>query len=54
MTLTLICKHSVQKVFEYVQIFEKAPGLRLNEDKAQGITTQTKPHAELPRINWNN
>ena len=29
-------------------------GLCLNEDKAQGLTTQTKLHAELPRINWNN
>ena len=50
MTLTLIGKYSVQ----YVPIFEKAPGLRLNEDKTQGITTHTKSHTELPRINWNN
>ena len=50
MTLTLIGKYSVQKAFEYVQIFEKASGLCLNEDKTQGITTQTKSHAELPRI----
>ena len=54
MTLTLIGKYSVQKAFEYVQIFEKASGLRLNQDKTQGLTTQTKLHAELPRINWNN
>ena len=54
MTLTLIGKYSVQKAFEYVQIFEKASGLRLNEDKTQELTTQTKLHAELPRINWNN
>ena len=26
----------------------------MNEDKTQGLTTQTKLHAELPRINWNN
>ena len=54
MTLTLIGKYSVQKAFECVQIFEQASNLCLNEDKPQGITTQTKSHAELPRINWNN
>ena len=54
MTLTLIGKYSVQKAFEYVPIFEKASGLCLNEDKTQGLTTQTKLRAELPRINWNN
>ena len=54
MTLTLIGKYSVQKAFEYAQIFKKASGLRLNEDKTQGLTTQTKSHAELPRINWKN
>ena len=50
MTLNLIGKYSVQKAFEYVQIFEKASGLCLNEDKTQGLATQTKLHAELPRI----
>ena len=54
MTLTLIGKYSVQKAVECVQIFEKASGLCLNEDKTQGLTTQTKLHAELPHINWNN
>ena len=54
MTLTLIGKYSVQKALEYVQIFEKASGLCLNEDKTQGLATQTKLHAELRRINWNN
>ena len=54
MTLTLIGKYSVQKAFEYVQIFEKASGLCFNKDKTQGLTTETKFHAKLPRINWNN
>ena len=54
MTLTLSGKYSVQKAFEYEQTFEKASGLCLNEDKTQGLTTQTKLHAELRRINWNN
>ena len=36
MILTLISKYLVQKAFEYVQIFEKASGLCLNEDKTQG------------------
>ena len=54
MTLTLIGKHSIQKAVEYVQIFEKTSGLCLNEDKTQGLTTQTKLRAELPRIDWNN
>ena len=54
MTLTLIGKHSFQKAIEYAQIFEKALGLCLNEDKTQGLTTQTKLRAELPRIHWNN
>ena len=54
MSLTLIDKYSVRKAFEYAQIFEKASDLRLNEDKTQGIITQTKPHTELPCINWNN
>ena len=31
--LTLIGKYLVQKAFEYVQIFEKASGICLNEDK---------------------
>ena len=33
---------------------KKASDLRLNEDKTQGLTTPTKSHAELPRINWKN
>ena len=37
MTLTLIGKYSVHKAFECVQIFEKASGLRLNEDKTQEL-----------------
>ena len=51
--MTLTGKYSIQKALEYVQIFEKASGLRLHEDKTQGITKQTKSHAELLHINWN-
>ena len=51
MTLTLIGKYSVQRPYEYVQIFEKALGLCLNESKAKGLNTQTKSQAELLSIN---
>ena len=51
MTLTLIGKYSVQRPYEYVQIFEKALDLCLNESKTKGLTTQTKSQAELLSIN---
>ena len=54
MILTLIGKYSVQKPLNMFKFSKKASDLRLNEDKTQGLTTQTESHAELPRINWKN
>ena len=55
LTLTSLGSHSVALVFETIQHFSEATGLKLNIQKTPGMAVSSSSiFVDLPSINWNN